>query len=72
MNPLFGNMGSFANMNNTPFGNFMGLMQQFNQFKNNFKGNPEEQVKQLLSSGQMSKEQFNQLAQMANMMGFKR
>ena len=39
---------------------------QFNQFKSTFMGNPEQQVKQLISSGRMSQEQFNQLAQTAN------
>ena len=48
-------------MNN--FGNFLT---QFNQFRSTFSGNPEAQVKQLLQSGRMSQEQFNQLAQTAN------
>jgi ABC-type transporter Mla subunit MlaD len=42
------------------------FLTQFNQFKSTFTGNPEQQVKQLLSSGRMSQEQFNQLAQTAN------
>ena len=42
------------------------FLTQFNQFKNTFTGNPEQQVKQLLSSGRMSQEQFNQFAQTAN------
>ncbi len=75
MNPLF-NLLSNGNMNNTgmnmmpvnnPMSNIMNLMNQFNQFKNNFKGNPEQQVRQLLNSGQMTQSQFNQLSQMANM-----
>ena len=72
MNPLF-NLLSNGNMNNTgmnvnnPMSNIMNLMNQFNQFKNNFKGDPEQQVRQLLSSGQMTQSQFNQLSQMANM-----
>ena len=44
-------------------GNFLN---QFNQFRSTFSGNPEQQVKQLLQSGRMSQEQFNQLAQTAN------
>lgn len=44
-------------------GNFLT---QFNQFRSAFTGNPEQQVKQLISSGRMSQEQFNQLAQTAN------
>ena len=42
------------------------FLTQFNQFKSSFAGNPEQQVKQLLSSGRMSQEQFNQFAQTAN------
>ena len=53
--------------NNMGFNGFnpLNFMQQFNQFKNTFKGNPEEVVKNMLSSGQMSQEQFNKLSQLA-------
>jgi hypothetical protein len=44
-------------------GNFIN---QFNQFRSTFSGNPEAQVKQMLQSGRMSQEQFQQLSQMAN------
>ena len=44
-------------------GNFLN---QFNQFRSTFNGNPEQQVKQLINSGRMSQQQFNQLAQTAN------
>lgn len=50
---------------NNPFGNMMNLMNQFNQFKNNFQGDPRAQVQQLLNSGQMSQQQLNQLQNMA-------
>ena len=42
------------------------LVNQFNQFKQNFSGDPRQQVQNLLNSGRMSQAQFNQLAQMAN------
>lgn len=45
--------------------NFMNMLSQFNQFKQNFQGDPKSQVQQLLSSGQMSQQQFNQLSQAA-------
>ena len=48
-------------MNNSPFGNIFNLINQFNQFKNSFQGDPKTQVQQLLNSGQMSQEQLNQL-----------
>lgn len=57
-NNLYNSIG----MNNNPMTN---IITQINQFKNNFKGNPRAEVERLLNSGQMSQEQFNQLAQMA-------
>ena len=60
MNSLF---NDFNPQQTNPIGNFLA---QFNQFKTTFTGNPEQQVKQLISSGRMSQEQFNQLAQTAN------
>lgn len=48
------------NMNN-PFGNMINLVNQYNQFKNQFQGDPRAQVQQLLNSGQMSQQQLNQL-----------
>ena len=46
--------------------NMNDLMQQFLQFRKNFKGDPREQVQQMLNSGQVSQEQYNQAVQMAN------
>lgn len=48
-----------------PFGNIMNLMTQFNQFRQNFQGDPQAQVQQLRQSGQMSDEMFNRLSGMA-------
>lgn len=42
------------------------MMQQFNQFRNSFNGNAQEQVQQLLNSGKISQEQYNQAVKMAN------
>ena len=62
MNDLFQQFGG-----NVPMpGGIGNLIQQFNQFRANFRGNPQQQVQQLLSSGKMSQEQFNQLAGLAN------
>lgn len=62
-NPLFNLFGNA--MQNTPFGNAMQMMQQFQQFRQQFQGDPKQQVQELLNSGRMSQEQFNQLQQMA-------
>lgn len=57
MNPLYNEMGN----NNVP-NNFMSRFQQFRQ---NFKGNPQEQVQQMLNSGKVSQAQYNRAVQMA-------
>ncbi len=58
-------------MNNNMFQRFGGpqnFINQFNQFRQNFSNqqNPQQMVQQLLDSGKMTQEQFNQLSQMAN------
>ena len=45
--------------------NPMQMIQQFNQFRNSFQGDPKQKVQELLNSGQMSQQQFNQLQQQA-------
>lgn len=44
----------------------MQVLERFNQFKQTLTGNPKDQVMQLLNSGQVSKEQYDQAVQMAN------
>ena len=56
-NPLY------QSMNNQPSNN---LFQQFNQFKQNFKGDARQQVQQMLNSGRISQQQYNQAVQMAH------
>lgn len=41
------------------------MVQQFNQFRRNFNGNPQQAVMNLMKQGMMSNEQFQQLSQMA-------
>jgi hypothetical protein len=53
---------------NNPLGNIMGFMQSFNQFKQNFQGNPQQQIQQLLNSGKISQEQYNNAYQTAQML----
>ncbi len=48
-----------------PLGNMTQMMQAFNKFKSNFQGDPKQKVQELLNSGQMSQEQYNQLQSMA-------
>lgn len=65
-NPLFNLLNSGKNIGmQGPLGNMANMMQQFGQFRKSFKGNPKEQVQELLRSGKMSNEQFEQLKGMA-------
>lgn len=57
-NPLFGMMGG-----NQP--QMSGLMQRFQQFKQAFTGDPKQRVQDLLNSGKISQQQYNQAVQMA-------
>lgn len=61
MNPLF----NILNGGMQPQNPMMNMMTQLNRFRQTFQGNPKQQVQQLLNSGRMSQEQFNQLSQMA-------
>lgn len=41
------------------------LMTRFQQFKQNFKGDPQQMIQQLLDSGKITQSQYNQAIQMA-------
>ena len=43
------------------------IVRQFNQFRQNFKGNPQEQVQSLLNSGKITQAQYNEAVRKANM-----
>lgn len=62
-NPLFNALG--GNNLPGPVGQFQQMMQQFQQFRNNFQGDPKQEVEKLLQSGKMSQQQLNQLQAMA-------
>lgn len=59
-NQLFNMLGGEQSIN--PMTN---LVNQLNQFRQSFSGDPKQQVQQLLNSGRMSQSQYNQLSQMA-------
>ena len=58
MNPLFQQMMPQVPQNS--------MIQKFMQFKQQFRGNPQEQVQQLLNSGRITQAQYDQAVQMAN------
>ena len=57
-NPIYNSM---ANQNNP----FMQIMQEAQNFKKTFKGNPREEVQRLLNSGELSQADFNRYSQIA-------
>lgn len=59
-NPLFSMMQQ---------GNQMGgIMQKLQQFQQMFRGDPRQKVQELLNSGKVSQQQYNQAVQMAQQM----
>lgn len=41
------------------------ILQRFQQFQQMFKGDPKQQIQQMLNSGKVSQQQYNQAVQMA-------
>lgn len=62
-NNLYNMLGNNVPMGNQTMNKFAQFVSQFKQMSN---CSPQERVQQLLNSGQMSQEQFNQFAQIAN------
>ena len=60
-NPLFNALGGGMSQGNGP----MQMIQQFMQFRQNFKGDLKEEVQKMLQSGKISQQQLNQVQQMA-------
>ena len=63
-NSLFNSLGGNSRLPG-PFGSMQDMMSKLNQFRQSFQGDPKQQVQQLLNSGKMSQNQYNQLSQMA-------
>ena len=61
-NPIFGMFGN-------PMQNMMNpVIQRFQQFRQMFTGNPQQQIQQMLNSGKITQEQYNQAVQTAQQM----
>ena len=52
---------------NSGVNDFLAHLNEFTNFRNSFKGNPQQQGEMLLKSGKMTQEQFEQYAQIANL-----
>ena len=59
-NPLYQQLNS-GNTNNQ----MSGMVQKFNEFRRTLQGDPQMMVQQLLNSGKMSQQTYNQYSQMA-------
>lgn len=62
-NPLFGLLGGGQPVLPP---NMQAILSQFQQFKQGFRGDPREQVQQMLNSGRITQAQYNQAVQLAN------
>ena len=60
MNPLFNILG---NQTQNPM---MQTIQKFNQLKQQFQGDPQKIVQDMLNSGKITQEQYNNAVQQAN------
>ena len=61
MNPLF----QMMNAGGPNMGNLNQFRQAFENFKQQFRGDPREQIQRMMQSGQISQEQYNAAVQKA-------
>ena len=59
-NPIYQQYGNQGGMQN--------IINRFDQFRRTFSGNPQQMVQNMLNSGRITQEQFNNAARMANEM----
>lgn len=62
-NPFFQAMGGGRMPG--PLGNFQQMMQQFQQFKATFRGDPKAEVERMLQSGQINQQQLDMVQGLA-------
>ena len=58
-NPIYGSMSAGVIQNKS-------LAQQFREFRDSFKGDPQATINELISSGKVTQQQVNEATQMAN------
>lgn len=56
-NPLYNMLGNNPDQNS--------LLQRFQKFRQSFQGNPQQQVQQLLNSGKITQQQYDQAVKQA-------
>lgn len=60
--PLFNMLGGNTGGNYSPF---MRMLQQFQQFRQSFQGDPKAEIEKLLQSGKINQQQLNQVQALA-------
>ena len=60
-NPLMSVLGVSSQTNSK------SIVEQFKDFRNSFKGDPQAKINEMLSSGQITQSQLNQATEMAKM-----
>jgi hypothetical protein len=66
-NPLLNLFG-----NGSPQPQQPNMFQRFQEFANNFRGDPRQKVQEMLQNGTMTQEQFNQYSNIANQLTHRR
>lgn len=61
MNPLYNALNNSNALNGSN-----ALLQRFQQFRNSFKGDPRQQIQQMLNSGRITQAQYDQAVKTAN------
>lgn len=65
-NNLYNQLNNNSNNQYPLFNNLQNIINEFNNFKNSFQGDPQQVVQQLLQTGKMSQQDFNKLYSMAS------
>lgn len=64
-NPIKQLVNSTSNTSFNEYGGIQGVLSKFNAFKNQFKGNPQDIVNNMLRSGRINESQLNQAKALA-------
>lgn len=67
-NNLFNALGNNPQMLPNGMGNMQNMLNRFAQFRQSFHGDPQQQIQQLMNSGKITQQQYNQAVQIAQQM----
>lgn len=66
MNPLFNQMQGQRGQQGGMDRDIFGLLEQFNEFRRTFTGDPEAEIQKIVQSGAISQQDLNRVQKMAN------